>query len=222
MTNTTLGYDGNRRLDIVVNLCDQSCRGPDDQQRGEWNLLRFLTGGRLDSMAEYVRDDVNNVLRIGRVDTFTYDSQNRVDQLSSVGALAVKSPATPISDDDVSAQISHGSQISASQKFTYDYKGNLLWTGASSILYDFEDRLVGVYDSWQPWGYGEGAWSFYDAFGRRVQITPYHTEFSKHGLLTWAGGEWLKTKQFFVYDGLHVIAERSCAIRRRRPKGLSC
>jgi hypothetical protein len=129
-----------------------------------------------------------------------------VDQLWSVGALSVKSPATPQNDDDVARQISHGDQISSKQKFTYDYKGNLLWDGRFVYSYDFEDRLVQVQDTWKPFGYVEGAWSFYDAFGRRIQISPYHEEFRKHGLLTW-GGEWLKSPQWFVYDGAHVIAE---------------
>ena len=160
--------------------------------------------GRLKRMAEYTRDDTGTI-RLARTDTFGHAADGRIDTLASKGRLGVKSDTAPADLEAVVKQVETSDAIATSQKYSYDFKGNLLYDGRFVYSYDYRDRLVRVEDTWSPFRYIERVDFHYDALGRRVQVSPSR-DTAPRSLLTWGGG-WQKSPQWFIYDGAQVIGE---------------
>jgi YD repeat-containing protein len=204
---TTLGYDADGRT-MSSSTKIATAAGADTSIADSSSYSEF-ENGRLKRMAEYSRDDLGGTIQTARTDEFTYTPDGRVDVLATQGILKAKSESAPTDIDDVQKHIdaAGSDKISSEQKFTYDWKGNLLFDGRFAYTYDFMNRLVGVEDTYSPFRYTESIRFTYDAFGRRIKVEPRRDRDSDtQGFLRW-GGVWEKTLQYFFYDGDHLIEE---------------
>jgi YD repeat-containing protein len=203
---STLTYDADGRVTTSSTKQAVSIPRAGATVEDSTSFSRF-ENGRLKEMAEYARDDLSGLIQTARIDVFNYAPDGRIDTLASSGLLKAKSDTAPGDIEDVTRKIDDAGsdKIAVTQKFTYDYKGNLIHDGRFGYTYDYMDRLIRVADDWAPFRYNETIYFSYDALGRRIRATPRRDRVPQ-GLVRW-GGAWEKVPQVFIYDGDALIAE---------------